>query len=85
MDQHDSKHTGLSVIGTLKHLSSSCVDDDEGENENVDHVDFNANYSCTLDEEVGFPMPMEKVTEKNMKMTIGVWWNVVHDLMIVYF
>jgi len=40
------------------------VDDDEGGDESVDHVDFNVIYSCTLDEEVGFPIAIEKVTEE---------------------
>jgi len=54
LDQSNSKLIGLSATGTLSHLSSCYVDDDERGDESVDHVDFNVNY----------PMAIEKVTEE---------------------
>jgi hypothetical protein len=66
MEQPDSNLTGLSATGTLNNLSDFYMDDDDDdddddvEDERVDHVGFNVNYSCTLDEEVGIPMTVEQ-------------------------
>ncbi|RHN60857.1 hypothetical protein MtrunA17_Chr4g0030371 [Medicago truncatula] len=64
MEQSDLNLIKLSATGTLNNLSDFYMDDDDVEDECVDHVDFNVNYSCTLGEEAGFPMTEQQVTEE---------------------